>query len=455
VAALAIVTLIAVSAVLFAKIVRERDEARSTFALLKETLESVDPRQLNRELTVVDLLDGASARIDKSPPERRTTEAAVREILGNVYRNIGNYDRSGAALEKALTIRRDETRGDSVEVADTLHNLAATRWWEGKYAEAEPLYQESLDMKRRLFRGDHPSIAITITHLAACRLRQNQLSQARALYDEALAMQKRIHGEESPEVAAAINNVAKCELDAERYSAAERLFRQALAMITKLKGPDDSGTASASQNLGDCLNRQSAAAALRGDTDAADRAAGSARDAFTAALAIRTRMYPRGHHLVAASLCGLSRAQLLLGDITDAETNARTGLEMYQRTRKPDHPDIADGLEVWGSVLLAKGDAGGACAAMTEAVRMVAASRPPAEGQLISLRTLLGRAELQAGRLPDAETHLQEALVAARKLRGDRSHATMGAARALFELYSLRHDAAKAAQMRALAESGS
>jgi tetratricopeptide (TPR) repeat protein len=176
---------------------------------------------------------------------------------------------------------------------------------------------------------------------------------------------------------------------------------------------------------------------------------------FTSALQIRTRMFPRGHHLVAASQCGLARAQLLLGDIAGAESSARTGLDMYQRTRKSDHPDQADGLEVWAQARLAGGDAIGACAVLSEAVRIVSAARPPAEGQLIHLRIQLGRAEMQAGRLDQAEARLTESLEAARRLRGDRSVSTVRAAQALFELYSLRGEFDRAAQVRPLADPGS
>jgi cytochrome c-type biogenesis protein CcmH/NrfG len=164
-------------------------------------------------------------------------------------------------------------------------------------------------------------------------------------------------------------------------------------------------------------------------------------------------MYPRGHHLVAASLCGLARAELLSGNLVDAETHARAGLEMLQRTRKPDHPDLCEGLEVFGAVLLAKGEATGAAGAFSEAARIASAAKPPAEGQLVGIRTLLGRAEMELGRLDPAQEHLTQALSSARSIRGDRSYTTLSAASALFELYTRQGDAAKAASIRSMIES--
>ncbi len=455
VAAVALVTLLGVSAVLLRGLVRERDDAKYSLGVLMNALQATDPGALAREPTVVDLLDGANKELDSNPPQRRMTEAAVREILGNMYSKLGAYDRAQKAQSRALLMLRREKPGDNPDVADAMHNLAATLWWEGKYDQAEPLYTEALEMKRRLYQGDNPSIAKTITHLAACKLRRNHPAEARSLYDEALAMQRRLHGDSSQEVAAAINNVAKCELDAEHFTRAESLFRQALAMITRIAGDEHPGTAAASQNLGDCLNKQAAAALVRGDGADAARASAAAKDAFARALRIRKRMYPRGHHLAAASLCGMARAELYAGELDNAERDAHAGLEMFRQTRKADHPDIADGLGAVGMVQLARGESSAAAESITEALRILEHTQPPAESELVSLRTLLGRAQLAGGRLEEAQATLERALADARTLRGDRSVTTLAAAVPLVDVYAARGEPEKAAALaRTLSESG-
>lgn len=457
VVAAAVLALAAVSATLVARIVRERDAAQSTLALLRSIFESADP-ETAPGVTLIQLLDGATRRLDENPPERPLAEAEIREIIGTVQSKFGHYDQARVNQARALMIRERFASGDDAAVADALHQLAATFWKDGRYPEAEALYVRSLEMRRRLYRGDHPAIAMSLTHLAACRLRQGRVDEARTLYDEALVIRRRLYGDrDHEEVAQSLNNVAKCSLEVGDFARAEHLFGEALAMIRRLKGDSYHGTAAASQNLADCFLRRATSLARDGQSVPAAEPAAQARDAFERALRIRSTMYPTGHHLVAASMLGLARASAILGELDHAAELAAGGVAMLRSTRRPDHADIADGLEALASVDLARGDHAGAIAACEEALRICAQLKPAAPRQQARLEALLGQAQALAGDPAAAESSLLRSINGFDRARGDQPRADGAATdpehaavvRRLTDLYSRRGDTAAADALRA------
>jgi tetratricopeptide (TPR) repeat protein/predicted Ser/Thr protein kinase len=429
--AAALVAIAAVSAVLILQVLEERDHARENFSLLRGVLESADPER-STGLTVIQLLDMASARLDEAPPQLALTEADVRTTLGTVYRKFGEYAKARAHQERVLAIQQQRHRADAPEVAEAMHNLAATLWWDGSYERAEELYGKALEMRQRLYRKNHPAVAMSMTHLAACRLRMGRLSEARELYAQALAMRRGLYGPEHEEVAQALNNLAKCEMEAENLARAEALFRESLALVTQLRGESFPGTAAATQNLGECLLRRSEEASVRGDTALTSHLAQQAIAGFESARSVRAAIYPGGHHLVAASLGGLARARLAGGDAAAAWSTALEGLDMIRRTRRPDHPEVADLLEAAGLAALEQGRLTEAEVFLREAVSLLRGNAAPPELRLAQLRGELGRALTQRH---ERIAELQASYTALAKLRGPTSYLTVRAKRRLDEAW--------------------
>jgi eukaryotic-like serine/threonine-protein kinase len=448
----AIATLAIVSSLLISQILHEsavaayeRDLAQANFDRLRMILESADPERSPGGATVLQLLDTATQGLEDSPLENDMAEAQIREVLGGVYRKLGEYEKARDHQLRALAIRRGRAgQRDDPEVAEALHNLAATLWWDGKYEQASQLYAESLAMRRRLHPGDHPDVAFSLTHLAACHLRMRNYREARQMYEEALAMRRRLYGNEHEEIAMSLNNLAKCMLDAGDVREAEELHREALNMIRRIRGDSSTGTASASQNLGECLLRRAIAEELAENAAEAKEAARSARDAFALALRIRTDTFPSGHHLIAASLDGVARAELQLGNIEVAGELAREAVEEYRRTRRDDHPDIGLGLKTLGRVLMAEGKIEAAIEAFEQSLKIAESVRPPDEVLIASLQGRLGLALATTEEYARGEQLLLTSLEELRSIGGDHADDTILAHRYIVQFYQQRNQPERA-----------
>ena len=83
-------------------------------------------------------------------------------------------------------------------VATSLNNLAALYRSQGRYEEAEPLYQQALAMTRKLLGEEHPSVATSLNNLAALYRSQGRYEEAEPLYQQALEIAEQVLGKNHP-----------------------------------------------------------------------------------------------------------------------------------------------------------------------------------------------------------------------------------------------------------------
>jgi serine/threonine protein kinase/Tfp pilus assembly protein PilF len=418
----AIAVLAVTSSMLVLRIVHERDrananaadalgklnEARGNLGQLQKIFDAVNP-DTKGEVSVMQMLDTASANLDKSPPESAASEVATRELFGSVYRKLARFDKAEANLRRALVLREAEDPPQPAAIAECLHNLAATLYWQGKYRNAFEHYQRSLAMRRELFPGAHRDVATSLTHLATCHLAMGDHAEAHELFTQALDMRKLMYGSTHEEVAASLNNLAKSYAEAEDYEKAESLYRQSLDMIVSLRGEQFFGTSAVLQNLARCLLD-------KGDTQ-------RAADMFDRALAVRRERFPSGHPTVVASLAGRSKAVLALGEVEDALKLAREATGMCETLGLVNVPEAGDAYAALGSAMLVAGSPKDALPMLERARAALLAANPPPELDRALVDIDIATAMIATGNLTRdaAKLGIAEALVHIAKLRSPQS----------------------------------
>ena len=93
-------------------------------------------------------------------------------------------------------------------MADVLDGLAIVRRNQGRYREAEEIYQRVLAIREGALGADHPQIASTLSNLAGVYADQGRYSEAEGLEERALAIREKTLGESNPELALTLNNLA-------------------------------------------------------------------------------------------------------------------------------------------------------------------------------------------------------------------------------------------------------
>ena len=83
-------------------------------------------------------------------------------------------------------------------MATSLNNLAVLYRNQGKYAEAEPLYQRSLAIWEKALGKDHPDVATSLNNLAVLYHNQGKYAEAEPLYQRSLAIKEKALGKTIP-----------------------------------------------------------------------------------------------------------------------------------------------------------------------------------------------------------------------------------------------------------------
>jgi len=81
----------------------------------------------------------------------------------------GKYDEAEVLFQKTLQIRERALGKEHPSIADSYNNLAANLTAHGKYKEAEVLYQKALQICERMLCEDHPHTVLFKKNLADCR----------------------------------------------------------------------------------------------------------------------------------------------------------------------------------------------------------------------------------------------------------------------------------------------
>lgn len=368
--------------------------AEKNFELVRELFASMRPDNLQQGLVDVgQILDAAAERMERTTIELPATEASFREILGEAYRGLSQYEQSIRHHRRVVELRERLLKPTDPRLAESLHQLAAALWWNGEYDEALPLYQRALEMRRKHYGEEHEAVAMSMTHLAACLLKQGRLDDAEEYYTRALMMRRKLFGDRSPQVAASCNNLAKCLWERGDVMQAEALFRTALAMIIETAGHNNLNTASAAYNMGSFL------AEIGRYTQA--------RDMFERALKVRTERFRPDHDMVLWAKLGRDRAISM--DTPDGELIASVASIVDTiEARKPGHPDVAEAHTALGIMHMRAHNPASAEHHLLRAIEVLGVGREMNHRDLGMLKLRLGECWRLLCRFDDAACIIEE-----------------------------------------------
>ncbi len=115
----------------------------------------------------------------------------------------------------------------------SLNNLAWLYRLQGKYAEAEPLYQRALGIYETALGPEHPYVATGLNNLAGLYHTQGKYAEAEPLYQRSLAIREKALGPEHPYVATNLERYAGSLRKMERDAEAEEMEERAKAIRAK------------------------------------------------------------------------------------------------------------------------------------------------------------------------------------------------------------------------------
>ncbi len=171
--------------------------------------------------------------------ENRLGEAITLGLIGNCYKRLGDYDRSGELLEQALAMKRE--LGDRLEEGKTLSHLGLLSWEKADYPEAIQYFEDAIAVGKDL--GDARLEGSALNNLSLVYDELGDYERSLQQYDEVLELYRRTdfpRGESDT-----LGNIGGVYLLLGRYREAMGFYEQALAISERLESKP-----SMSQDLG-------------------------------------------------------------------------------------------------------------------------------------------------------------------------------------------------------------
>ncbi|HCO95521.1 MAG TPA: hypothetical protein DIU00_16500 [Phycisphaerales bacterium] len=211
--------------------------------LTNEVLMSADPTRAKRwEITLSEVLDGASENLKAKFSDEPLVEASIRHTLGSTYLSLGKCPEAEPHVESAYRIRRAALGPEHPDTLASTASLSELRTVQGRYDEAEQLCTTVVESRQRSLGREHPETLASMYHLGVVYWYQRRHAEAETLFSEVWEMRHRTFGEDHPETLAALNGVAWAYIRQARPAEAEPLFERVYKTCLKTLGEEHNFT---------------------------------------------------------------------------------------------------------------------------------------------------------------------------------------------------------------------
>ncbi len=286
----------------------------------------------NPDLTVRAALDRAAARIPGKFGKQPLVEAAVRQTMGDTYKDLGLYPEAQIQTEQALAIRRRLLGEGHPDTLLSMNNLALLHLRQGRYAQAEPLLKVGVETRRRLLGEEHPDTLNSMDNLTELYQRQGKFSQAEALTSRVLDARRRALGAQHPDTLSSMNNLGLLYVYDGKYAEAERLLVAVNNIRPRVLGPEHPNTLVTMNNLAMLYWQQGRYP--------------QSESLFRKVVEVEHRVLGAEHPETLTAINNLSAVYSREGKYGEAETLVNEVLEVRRRVLGDEHPSTLTSMSI-------------------------------------------------------------------------------------------------------------
>jgi serine/threonine protein kinase len=276
----------------------QRSEQLAT--LLKDAFQAVTPGvALGEDTKLMNrVMEEAVKRAETDLSAQPDLEADLRNVVGEVYRALGEYDKAEAMHRRARDLLGKPPVANQDALATTFEDLGRVLRSRSKFPEAEQMHREALEMRRKLFGNDNMKVAYSLNSLGLALQNEGKLQDAEDSFRATIVITEKLKGEDDLDLAIARDNFATFLAKYRgKFDEAEELELKALAVKKKTLPRDHPDIATAVHNLAQIYAAR--ADVRRDDLEKAERL-------HLEALAMREKVYPGPHPEVANSMENLA-----------------------------------------------------------------------------------------------------------------------------------------------------
>jgi serine/threonine protein kinase len=232
----------------------ERDRANRVTDFMTDMFKVSDPTETRASgRSTREILDKAAGNIETGLSKDPELQARMMHVMGNVYKNLGIYERAGSLLQRAIDVSQRKLGLTNSETMSAMSDLSWVLSQQGRWADAEKLERQVLELQRRVLGPEAHDTLSTMVNLCVTLEMEGRRAEAQSLGRETLNVERRVLGPESDEALSMMNNLAAFLGEDDKFAEAEALFREAAATQERVLGPENLKTLSSNDNLAETL----------------------------------------------------------------------------------------------------------------------------------------------------------------------------------------------------------
>ncbi len=356
--AAALVLLLAGFAVLEAvqlrRIISERDRASRITDFMTGMFKVSDPSEARgNQVTAREILDKASVQIESGLARDPEMQAQMMMVMGQVYENLGLYQRAQSLYGQAASIREHQLGPENTDTLKSQTSLAWDLYRLGRYHQSESLLRQTLAIRTRRYGSQEPDTMTVMSYLGVVLNEEGHATEAESLERQVVDYRRRTLGDANPGTLVAMNHLGLALLGEGQWAEAEALQRQQLVIWRSIEGADSPQALPAMENLGIVLYREGRLA----EAESLDREI----------LATKRRILGSDHPETIRTMNTLTAVLTDEGKLDQAQTIGEQVLAARTRLLGPDHPLTLSAMSNLAEILTRRGNYARAEQLLTEA----------------------------------------------------------------------------------------
>lgn len=182
-------------------------------------------------------------------------EAAIRNELGTLYYNIGDFHAAESEYRTAQRLWTEAWGGHHLDTLKTTNNLSQTLLCLRQFEEAEELCRQALSGRIAILGKENPMTLASMNNLAELLRQQNKLAESQQLFQQALALEESSLGPEDKATLTTKANLGAVLVAQGKTSEAKRLHLEVFETSRKVFGDTHTLTMQAEERFAQTLLR--------------------------------------------------------------------------------------------------------------------------------------------------------------------------------------------------------
>jgi len=227
----------------------EADTLREVNEFLQDLFRQPRPDRAGKDVRVFDCLEDAAAKIDATYRNKPRANIALRQVIGSTFVDLDALDRAGEEFARGLELARKHLGPEDPATLSLLGSLGTVRSKQGRYDEAQKLFELALATRLRV-SGEHDlGTARALQDLGMLHRRAGHYKESERYLRRAVRAFQAAHGGEHADTAIVRTILGQVLAHLGQTEEAERLLTEAHAYLSEHLGPEDTETTNAGNNL--------------------------------------------------------------------------------------------------------------------------------------------------------------------------------------------------------------